>query len=399
MRIIQIVTKPQRRGAEVFAYDLSQQFRAQGIEVKIIYLYRYAGDNGLPLNEDDVCLGGKEDHYLERVLGFHPLVLLQVTSQIRKFRPDIVQVNGSRTVKYGAAAKQLIPFRHWKLVYRNIGIASDWHRGGDSILAYRHMIMPKMDGVIGVSQVSLSDAKALYRIMGPAEVIINGVSPDRLQATKSRSDTRREYGSENDFVLLFLGYLERAKRPDRFLKVLARVSERCPAAKGWIVGDGPLGEEVRRMARVLGIDRRVVFIGNQPDVAKFLSAADLLLLTSDTEGVPATALEAAYLGLPVVATRVGGLPECITHGETGMLVDEEYVTTLSDAVLHLASDDAIRRSISNNAKSRARAEFTIDHVAKKYLDFYNRLSNSASGNGEKSNESSNHTSARTGTPS
>jgi glycosyltransferase involved in cell wall biosynthesis len=378
MRILQIVTKPQRRGAEIFASDLSRQFESLEIAVKTIYLYDFNGDNQLKLHGPDVCLGGSEDHFLERFLGFHPLLLRRVVKEIRNFEPDIVQVNGSRTVKYGAAAKQLTRAHRWKLVYRNIGMPSDWHRGEDTILAYRFMIMPKMDGVIGVSRVSLTDARALYRLEGPSEIIPNGVSPDRLQVEKSRDELRRELGvSPDEQVLLFLGYLENAKRPDRFIRVLAEVSRSTPSVRGWIVGDGPMFKDLRQMAKDLDVERRVSFFGNQAQVGSFLSAADLLLLTSDTEGLPATILEAAYMGLPVVATRVGGVAECIEDGRTGMLVEEGDDSAFARAVLTLALDNERRMAMGNMASAKARKEFTIERVANRYLEFYRRLMNNS----------------------
>jgi glycosyltransferase involved in cell wall biosynthesis len=376
MRVLQVVTKPQRRGAEIFAYDLSRQFEALGIDVRTIYLYHFNGSNRLPLMGSDVCLEGSEDHFLERVLGFHPTLLYGVVRQIRSFKPDIVQVNGSRTVKYGAVAKQLLLVgTRWKLVYRNIGIPSDWHHGGEREFAYRFLIMPKMDGVIGVSQTSLSDARALYQLKGPDEVITNGISPARLQTSVSRNETRKEYGvASGDFVLLFLGSLEREKRPDRFIRVLARVHNDLPSVWGWIVGEGALREELRELAADLKVENRIRFFGNQKDVAKFLSAADMFLLTSDTEGLPATVLEAAYMGLPVAATRVGGLAECVEDGKTGFLVNGDYESGLTETVLCLAGDDEKRKAVSRNAKIKAQNEFTINHVARKYLDFYTRLS-------------------------
>jgi glycosyltransferase involved in cell wall biosynthesis len=134
-------------------------------------------------------------------------------------------------------------------------------------------------------------------------------------------------------------------------------------------------KDLRQMAKDLDVERRTSFFGNQAEVGSFLSAADLLLSTSDTEGLPATILEAAYMGLPVVATRVGGVAECIEDGRTGMLVEEGDESTFAKAVLTLALDNERRRAMGNNASAKARKEFTIDRVANRYLEFYRRLMN------------------------
>lgn len=371
-RILQIVTRPQRRGAEVFAYDLSRRFEELGKAVKTIYLYGYEGESALPLHGEDVCLRGSENHLLERVLGFHPGLLQRVRREIRAFSPDIVQVNGSRSVKYGAAAKQFARGHpSWKLIYRNIGVPSDWHRGEDTVLAYRFMIMPKMDGVIGVSQRSLSDAKSLYRLEGPAEVITNGVSAARLEVMRTSDQVRSELGArEDDFIALFLGHLEEAKRPDRFISVIDQVARRLPNVHGWIVGAGPLEESLREQARRLDLGERIRFLGSRSDVATYLAAANLLLSTSDTEGVPATILEAALMGLPVVATRVGGLAECVIHEETGILVASGSEREMIEAIESLARNPERLQRMGRVARQKASETYTIESVASKYLDFY-----------------------------
>ena len=153
MRILQIVQKPQRRGAETFAYELSENLIEGGHDVRTVYLYPYTGDKPLPLREGDVVLGGDERHVFEKVPGVHPGLARALHAEIERFAPDIVQANGARTVKYSAAAKVLAGSKpSWALVYRNIDVPSFWNRKKLSVAAYRHVFMPRMDGVIGVSE-------------------------------------------------------------------------------------------------------------------------------------------------------------------------------------------------------------------------------------------------------
>jgi glycosyltransferase involved in cell wall biosynthesis len=133
--------------------------------------------------------------------------------------------------------------------------------------------------------------------------------------------------------------------------------------------------DLRRLAKDLDVDTRISFLGNQTEVANFLSAADLFLLTSDTEGLPATVLEAAYMGVPVVAMRAGGVAECIENERTGMLVEEGDDDAFAKAVVKLLRDDEVRGAMGVNASAKARREFTIDRVASRYLDFYRQLMN------------------------
>lgn len=375
MKVLQLVQKPQRRGAEIFAYDLNRQLEALGNDVKTVYLYGYKGDKPLPLNGSDVRLEGREDHVFERYPGFHPALLRQVIQEIRSFNPEIVQVNGARTVKYGAAAKFLEGGNvGWRLIYRNINIPSHWHHCARTRVAYRLAIMPQIDGVIGVCSLALEDAKELYNLRVPSVVILNGISPQRLHITESREEIRRRnQTSPGDFILLFLGSLVPQKRPDRFVRVLAQVSLEDPRIRSWMVGEGPLREDTERLAEELGVRARIRFFGNQDSIARFFVGADLFVMTSDTEGVPATVLEAGYLGLPVVSTSVGGLEECVTGGETGILVEDLSEDGLGKAILKLAAREDLRRSMGEKARERMLRDATIERVAEKYLDFYRRM--------------------------
>ena len=375
-RILQVVQTPQRRGAEIFAYDLSQEFERQGIETKIVYLYEYSGDKALALREMDVCLGGSPDHMLARSLGFQPDLLYRLRREIDLFSPDIVQVNGARSVKYGAMVKLLsMRSRRWKLVYRTINIPSHWQKNRFILRLYKLLIMPQMDGVVSVCTPGLDDANRLYEFEVPSVVVLNGFDPMRLQVDPaSRQELRASYGAcDGDIILLFLGSLVPQKRPDRFIRLIARIAERDPRCYGWIVGDGFLRDETEKQAQNLGIEDKVRFFGYQSDIGRYLIASELYVLTSDTEGLPATVLEAGFLGVPVVSTDVGGVYEGVLQGETGVLVPRDDEDALMEATSWLAHDKSARDKMAERARARFEAEFTISKIAQEYMRFYEHL--------------------------
>ena len=198
-----------------------------------------------------MVLGGDERHLLEKVPGVHPGLARALLHEIERFAPDIVQVNGARTVKYGAAAKVLTGSRpSWALVYRNIDVPSFWNRKTLSVAAYRHVFMPQMDGVIGVSEYCLEDVIDTYGMDVPAEAILNGIDERKLEVSRPRAEIRKALGAApEDVVLLFLGSLVNQKRPDRFVRVLAEVVKQRPQVRGWLVGDGVLRAEAEALAR------------------------------------------------------------------------------------------------------------------------------------------------------
>ena len=126
MKILQLVQKPQRRGAEIFASQLSKELRHQEHVVRTAYLYSYNNPRALTLEPSDYQLSGDENHWLEKVPGAHPGLLKRLKKIVHEFEPDVVQVNGARTIKYGAFVKRLDDSPRWRLVYRNIDNPAYW---------------------------------------------------------------------------------------------------------------------------------------------------------------------------------------------------------------------------------------------------------------------------------
>lgn len=374
MKVLQIVSKPQMRGAETFAFQLSGALRRMGHEVETCYLYPHEGEGALPLLDRDVLLGGDERHPFEKLPGFNPGLLRKLVSVIEGFGPDVVQVNGSRTVKYGALAKRKTSGKkRWALIYRNIGDPAVWIRGFMRKLFYRNIVIPALDGIVGVSTDALGAYRGSFGFTGPAELIPTAFDPDHMSPRRGRDELRKETGvTETDTVILYAGSISPEKRLDRMLRVFMAALDRMPDLKLWIVGGGPLRRGLEEESTGLA---GVTFFGPSPDVASFMNAADILMLTSDTEGVPAVVLEAGYMGLPVLASRVGGLSECITDGETGVLVDPDDEEGFVRALLGLAGEDPHRRSVmGERARKRMLEHYSIDKIAKSYVAFYQKVS-------------------------
>jgi glycosyltransferase involved in cell wall biosynthesis len=374
MRVLQIVQKSQRRGAEVFAYQLGQEQRRQGHQVQTVYLYPFPGVGSLPLHERDCVLDGQEQHPFERLPGIHPGLLRRLGQQIGKFQPDVVQVNGGRAVKYGAFCRLFNAKSSWVLVYRNIGEPGDWVRGRQRRLFYQKLVMPRLDGVVSVSQITLEHVRDFYDLSIPMTCIPNGVDANALVPAVSREAVRQNTQTPSRApVFLSVGSLTPEKHLDRLLRIVQSVRVNIPGIYLWLDGDGPLRANLEQQAKSLGIAETVRFLGIQTDVASYLAAADLFVLTSDTEGVPAAVLEAGLLDLPVVATQVGGLPECVLDGETGLLVEPQDEEGLARALCILLQDPVLRNDMGARAKEWVSDHFTLDKIAQQYLDFYRQV--------------------------
>lgn len=374
MKILQLVQKPQRRGAEVFAFQLSDELRRQGHQVCTTYLYPYQGSKSLLLQCGDQVLNGRENHLLEKMPGVHPVLLQQVCRVIDQFQPDVVQVNGGRAIKYGSFAKKSSRFKTWRLVYRNIDDPKYWVTDPLRRWFYRQLVMPGIDGAVGVSEATLQNVKTMYGLNIPATFIPNGIDTSPLNLTEPQAETRRTLGVPSDCqVVLFMGNLTRQKRPDRFLRVIKAVAERYSHLEAWFLGDGPMRESLVQEVENLGLQKIVRFWGYQTGIAPYIYASDLLLVTSDSDGIPAVILEAGYLGKPTVASNVGGISECVLDGQTGFLADPQDEEALTNAVLTLLTDQNLRAEFGQRAQKWVGQNYTMDHIAERYLNFYQQL--------------------------
>jgi glycosyltransferase involved in cell wall biosynthesis len=169
-------------------------------------------------------------------------------------------------------------------------------------------------------------------------------------------------------VVLFVGRLVKEKGVDRLLRVWASL----PGHETMlllIVGDGPLREDLESQTRNLELLPSVRFLGHQAEVSKFYSVADLFVLPSKTEGMSNSLLEAMAVGLPVVASNVGGNKDVIKDQQSGFLVDWEDTTLCAGMLLTLLSDTELRQRIGNAARREVSA-FAMGDVAERYHDLY-----------------------------
>jgi glycosyltransferase involved in cell wall biosynthesis len=377
MRILQLAQKPQRRGAEVFAYQLTRALRAQGHDTLLVFLYPYEGPAPLSHGADNV-LRGNERSLLEKAPGVDPSLLRRLLHTIDDFRPDIVQANGARTLKYSAIAAIAGRKRTWTLVYRNIGDPHRWVATPLHTFFYRRLVMPQVDGIVGVSQTTLDAVRDFYSLSIPMVHIPRGIDPADLAPTRNADDVRAALGrTASDRILLYVGSLSQEKRVDRVLKALPELRQDFPSLYFWIVGDGLQRAQLHALSVELGLSNAIQFLGAQERVGDYLHAADLFVLTSDTEGMPGVLLEAGYAGLPVVATDVGGVAECVLDSETGILVapQEEAVLAqaLAAAVAQLLRNPAQRAEMGESAHDFVSDAFTIDRVSARYVEFYRIL--------------------------
>jgi glycosyltransferase involved in cell wall biosynthesis len=199
-----------------------------------------------------------------------------------------------------------------------------------------------------------------------------GLRADRLFHLPNVVDTAlfrpAERKPKHKITILYVGSLLKVKRLDRLLAVLKKLDQAQVDFIALILGSGLLHDELVLQAIDLGLlDRRVRFIGSLDDPSLIYQQADIVMLTSDREGVPNVILEAMASGLPVIATRVGGIPEIIEHGRTGLLVEPEDAQALWENLWDLVQNPSLQGALGSNARRFVESTHSTDRLPV-YLD-------------------------------
>jgi glycosyltransferase involved in cell wall biosynthesis len=197
--------------------------------------------------------------------------------------------------------------------------------------------------------------------------------PLELPSTETRSKVRARWGfSEDEFLIGHLGAFTPEKGQAVALEAFRLLTERFPQARLLLAGEGPTLREPQMMRMLEGLGDRVRLCGAIENLAEFFPALDLFVMPSKSEGLGSSALMAMSYGLPVVASRVGGLPEIVEEARTGWLVEPASPSALADAILAAASDRARLEQWGLNGRERAR-QFSVDIMVDRTEALYCRL--------------------------
>lgn len=206
---------------------------------------------------------------------------------------------------------------------------------------------------------------------GRVRVVHNGVDTTAFLGVPSRAEARRALGWDPDApVVLLPAVLRKGKGHDAMIAAAPAIRRAVPGARIVFVGGGPLLDAVRRAASsVDGVE----VMGYHPDMATPMAGADLIVLPSENEGLPTVLIEAALVGRPAVATRVGGCPEVVADGDTGLLVPPGDVPALAGAVSGLLGDPVRAGSMGQAARRRAVDAFSLGQQARGLVRVYEEV--------------------------
>jgi sugar transferase (PEP-CTERM/EpsH1 system associated) len=308
----------------------------------------------------------------KRRYGNDPLFLFRLASLLRRERPHILHTHNWGTLAEGFAAARLagVPV----VVHGEHGtMHTKWY-------GVQRAIWSRLDGVLSVSRrLSETMSAQVGFPLDRIQTIHNGVDSVRFSPAL-RASARELFGvAPSDFVVGHVGRLEAVKDQAGLVAALGLLRQRGRPFRALIAGGGSLRGALESQSRSLGLEDQLTFLGARLDVQNVMAAFDTFVLSSTSEGLSNTILEAMASGVPVVATDVGGARELVVPGETGLIVPPADPARLADAIDELGSDLERRARMSRNARDRATTTFGLDTMIRNYEAFYEKLVARSSG--------------------
>lgn len=309
-----------------------------------------------------------------KVLGLNPglrrpLDILRIRDYLRETSPEIVHPFLLTASLYGRFASMLagvpIVLGTEVNVYENKRFAHS--------MAER-LLMKGTDAVIASAE-SVRDfyIKQVHASPAKVEVIYNAVDWSALDATMPRDQMRASLAVPLDVSVACIIARLTEQKAHRYLFDALATTPRLANLHLLVVGNGELGDQLRALASTLGLSARVHFLGARRDLGNLLQASDMFVMPSLWEGLPLSMVLALGAGLPVVATRVAGIPEVVHDGETGLLVLPGDSPALGAALARVVTDPAFGKRLGAAARDFVRPRFGVDGYISAVTSLYDRL--------------------------
>ena len=240
-----------------------------------------------------------------------------------------------------------------------------------SYLGITRFAIEQSDAVTAISHYLQKKTLLEFEVQTPIEMIYNFVNCDRYNRLPN-PQYRQRFAPDGEKVLVHLSNFRPVKRVTDVVEIFARVREKVPA-KLLLVGDGPDRAAAELLAHKKGIHPHTYFLGKQENVEEMLNLADVLLLPSEMESFGLAALEAMACEVPPIASRVGGVPELITHGVDGFLAEVGDVASMANYAIGLLENPSLHAELSQAARQTAMKRFCSSLIIPQYEQLYHRV--------------------------
>ena len=363
LRVAHVVLSMDCGGLERVVLDLVREAIAAGFDVSVICLERpgVLGSNATAAGASVSCLFKKP--------GFRPELFGKLGAIFRERRPDVVHTHQIGALFYAGLAS------------RRAGVPLVVHteHGKHYNGRWRLRFLARLAGhyaarVFCVSEDIAAEVRSRRIVPGrKIRVVPNGIDLTPF-GVRAGDEVRRSLGIPLDAPTIgTVGRLAEIKQQAALIRAFGRVRSGSPRAHLLIVGDGPLRDDLGGLASDLGLEGCVHFAGYQERTAPYMGAMDVFALTSRSEGMPLAVLEAWAAGLPVVATRVGGLPELVEDGRTGLLIEPGDEEALAGALSRLLAEPDTGRRMGDSGRLLVSRAYSLRRMADDYRRNYREL--------------------------
>ncbi|MGG7036351.1 MAG: glycosyltransferase [Flavobacterium sp.] len=354
MTIFQFIQRPQKRGAEVFASQLSEELQSLGHKVVLICLFEGVAE--LPFSGEIIYLNRPVS---KRWYDFY--AWKKIAQLIKKRKPDLIQCNAGDTLKFVILSKL---FFCWNVpvITRNASTVSSYIQSKVT-KSLNGFLYKQVNRVISVSQFSARDLNALFSVTkGKTIVIPIGIQQMEINPIPF------ETGTGDTIHFVHVGGFTFEKNHAGLLKIWKKIADSHPNAKLHLLGDGPLRENTRDEVINLKLENSVVFHGWVKNPMDYMVNAKALLLPSIIEGLPGVILEAMYCKTPVIAYDTGGISEVVHNGKTGYLIpkndEDNFVKAMENVIV------VRQETIIENAFQLVKNNFTNKGIARQFESAY-----------------------------
>jgi glycosyltransferase involved in cell wall biosynthesis len=368
IKVLRVIARLNMGGPALHVAYLAAGLRERGYDTTLVAGSLARGEDSMEFVADE--LGVK----VERLPGLRRdispirdvVAVVRLAQLIRRERPTILHTHTAKAGAVGRMAALVAGGARPPIVVHTFhGHVLRGYFGPVRTLGFRLLERWLARGTTALVAVSPEVRDDLVRLgVAPREkftVVRLGIElEERLGGRDGRDETRRVLGIAPDrFTVGWIGRMTGVKRTGDVLLAFKELRERGIDACLCMVGDGPEREQVEQRAHELGIMRDTLFLGYQENVAPFYAAFDAMILPSGNEGTPVSAIESLAAGRPVVATRVGGVPDVVRDGEDGFLVELGDVGELAGALARLAQDPELRGRMGEAGKSRVLPRYAV----------------------------------------
>lgn len=372
LSVLHVVLSLEAGGLERVVIDLARELSAFEQRASILCI------DALGVLAPIARAAGINVHCAEKGPGLRWAAVDAIRSVLRAVRPDVVHTHQIGALFYlTQISRELMPV----LVHTEHSNQLRRYQTFRAKLRYLTMLLiagRRADRMFGVSE-NATRSILRSRLIARSKLysVPNGIDLSRFQPRAGDNSLRLRMGIPPDSVVLgSVGRLDETKRPDIFLDAFERISGEFPNAHLLFVGDGPLMPALRGLAATLRIADRVHFAGFQQNPEQYLALLDIFVLTSRMEGMPLSVLEAAAVGVPVIASRVGGLEEMSDKGKALLLYDFHDMDALHGGMRKLISDRTFRRQLGQAGREHILGTYSAPKMAFDYNNHYTQLFNS-----------------------